>query len=168
MTQKEKIYLIHAPSIGDQFESWVKIQSKNAPVKIIVCADRPTLTEMFKVVELGAKAYCNSYMQKDNYLQMIRLIHDGQSWFPPQMLYETFKLANQLLSKSDTGDSLGELTKKEKEISLAVGQGHTNQKIADLMKISESTVKTHLTHIYKKLGVKDRVGLVLYMKTPQS
>lgn len=168
LTQKENIYLIHAPSIGDTFEIWVKRQTKNAPVKIIICADHPTLAEMVKVVELGAKAYCNSYMQKDNYLQMMRLIHEGQSWFPPQMLYETFKLANQHLSKNDSNSSLNELTKKEKEISLAVGQGHTNQKIADLMKISESTVKTHLTHIYKKLGVKDRVGLVIYMKTPQS
>lgn len=159
----DNIYLIHAPSMGKSYETWLKTHSEQRQLKCIVCADKPTLVEMLSVVNLGAKAYCNSFMQKDNYQQMLRLISEGQSWFPPQMLYETFKLAEQSVNKGDVEKSLSELTSKEKEISLAVGKGHSNKKIAELLKISESTVKTHLTHIYKKLEINDRVSLVIHM-----
>lgn len=163
ITTIENIYIIHAPSMGKSYEAWLKKHSAQGTLKCIVCADRPTLVDMLAVVSLGAKAYCNSFMQKDNYQQMLRLVAEGQSWFPPQMLYETFKLAEQSVNNKNAEKTLSELTSKEKEISLAIGKGHSNQKIAELLKISESTVKTHLTHIYKKLEIKDRVALVLHM-----
>ena len=56
------------------------------------------------------------------------------------------------------------LTAREKDIAHAVGEGKSNWQIADLYEISETTVKTHLSNIFKKLELKDRVGLVLYIK----
>ena len=52
------------------------------------------------------------------------------------------------------------LTEREIEILRAVADGNTNSAIADLLHISEATVKTHLVHIYTKLGVSDRAAAV--------
>ncbi len=154
--------------MGNAYIKWVENQNKIKPIKCIVCADKPTLIEMISVVSLGVRAYCNSYMQAKNYQQMIRLVNENQSWFPPQMLAETFKLAGQTVNNHNAENTLSDLTSKEKEISLSVGEGHSNQQIATLLNITESTVKTHLTHIYKKLNIKDRVALILHMRSSKA
>ncbi len=124
----------------------------------------PNIREMLECVRLGAKAYCNSHMAAVHYQQMFGLLENGQSWFPPRMLEETFKLAQQAVKPEPDSSSLNMLTNREKEIALAVADGKSNRQIADFLEISEPTVKTHLSSIFKKLDLKDRVGLVLYLK----
>ena len=55
------------------------------------------------------------------------------------------------------------LTAREVEVARAVAQGRSNKEVADLMFISERTVKAHLGSIFDKLGVRDRLQLVLHM-----
>jgi len=59
---------------------------------------------MLKCVRLGAKAYCNSHMVSAHYKQMLELLENGQSWFPPQMLDETFDIAKKATSPSKIQD----------------------------------------------------------------
>jgi RNA polymerase sigma factor (sigma-70 family) len=103
-------------------------------------------------------------MAQIHYRQMIDLVANGQSWFPPQLLEQTFDLARQAARKQPAAEALQSLTRREREIALAVGDGKSNRQIAELFEISEPTVKTHLTNIFRKLDLKDRVGLVLLLK----
>jgi DNA-binding NarL/FixJ family response regulator len=80
------------------------------------------------------------------------------------MLDETFRLAQQTVKPTQDQAKLEILTTREKDIAHAVGEGKSNRQIADLYDISEPTVKTHLTNIFRKLELRDRVGLVLYLK----
>ena len=143
---------------------WLLKQVSGKPIRVGVCSDLPNIREMLECVRLGAKAYCNSHMASLHYHQMLQLMENGQSWFPPQMLDETFRLAQQVASPSKNQEQLEILTAREKDIAFAVGEGKSNRQIADLFDISEPTVKSHLTSIFKKLELKDRVGLVLYLK----
>ena len=59
-------------------------------------------------------------------------------------------------------DSTSALSDKEKEIVLMIGQGFRNKEIAAKLYISESTVKTHLSHIFQKLGIKNRSQLISF------
>ena len=54
------------------------------------------------------------------------------------------------------------LTERELEIVRLVASGYKNKEVGATLTISERTVKTHLTNIFQKLGVRDRVGLVMY------
>ena len=56
------------------------------------------------------------------------------------------------------------LSSREGEIVAAVSEGLSNKQIGARLFVSEDTVKTHLSHIFKKLGVHDRVGLLLFAK----
>jgi DNA-binding NarL/FixJ family response regulator len=54
------------------------------------------------------------------------------------------------------------LTERELELVRLVASGYKNKEVGATLSISERTVKTHLTNIFQKLGVRDRVGLVMY------
>jgi DNA-binding NarL/FixJ family response regulator len=150
--------------MGQPCYSWLKQFTSKSPIKVGICSDLPNIREMLECVQSGAKAYCNSYMASVHFYQMIQLLDDGQSWFPPQMLEQTFKLAHKAANPAIFNNSLEHLTAREKEIALAVAAGKSNIQIASQFKIAEQTVKTHLTNIFKKLELKDRVALVLYLK----
>ena len=163
-SENDSCFLLHISSMELEVYEWLLKHVSGKPIPVGVCADLPNLREMLECVRLGAKAYCNSHMAALHYRQMIQLLEQGQSWFPPQMLEETFKLAQQSVKPTPAQKPLEMLTDREKEIALAVADGKSNRQIADLYEISEPTVKTHLSNIFRKLELKDRVGLVLYLK----
>jgi len=157
-------YLLHISGMELDCYEWLLRHVSGKPIPVCICSDRPNIREMLECVRLGAKAYCNSHMAKPHYQQMLHLIGQGQSWFPPRMLEETFELAQKAVKPAPNRTSLDMLTDREKDIALAVGDGKSNRQIADLYEISEPTVKTHLSNIFRKLELRDRVGLVLYLK----
>jgi len=160
----EQLYLLHISGMDLDCYEWLLKHVSGKPIRVGVCSDLPNIHEMLECVRLGAKAYCNSHMASLHYHQMLQLVENGQSWFPPQMLDETFRLAQQAANPARNQEQLEILTAREKDIALAVGEGKSNRQIANLYDISEPTVKSHLTSIFKKLELKDRVGLVLFLK----
>ena len=162
--QSDQIYLLHISTLDQECIEWMRLFGSDDKLSIAICSDRPDIEEMLECVDLGARAYCNSYMQQPLYEQLVRLLKSGHSWFPPQMLEQTFKLAKMAVKGKDSDALLKALTPREKEIALLVAEGHSNNNIAESIDISERTVKSHLTNIFKKLELKDRVALVIYLK----
>lgn len=160
----ESVHLLHVSSLTRDTYAWLKRFAATDGMRSAVCSDRPALVEMLECARLGARAYCNSHMAETHYYQLLQLVQDGQSWYPPHMLDETFRLARQAAGEAPKQADLDVLTGREREIAMAVADGKSNRQIADQLEISEPTVKTHLSHIFRKLEVRDRVGLVLYIK----
>lgn len=159
------IHLLHLTGMADACYEWLQQHVTGKPTLAALCSDRPNLQEMLEGVRLGARAYCNSHMAANHYYQMLQLIENGQSWFPPQLLDQTFELARQAAERAQPEvEALDDLTVREREIALAVGDGKSNREIAQHFEITEPTVKTHLGNIFRKLDVKDRIGLVLLLK----
>jgi len=80
--------------------------------------------------------------------------------------------ATSLLPPSELGnmddvDALGALSKREHEVFELLAHGMTNREIADTLYISETTVKVHVRHILKKLGVRSRTEAALVGATAQ-
>ena len=69
--------------------------------------------------------------------------------------------AGRLPSAYAANQALSKLTRRERQVLGLIAQGKTNREIAALLVTSQGTVKTHVTHIFRKLGVSDRVGAVL-------
>ncbi|MCP3688997.1 MAG: response regulator transcription factor [Gammaproteobacteria bacterium] len=159
-----RISLLHisSPELADL--DWMARCFRDTGRIIGVCSDSPDVVEMLECVEAGCRAYCNSYMQAGNYRQMLRLLANDQSWFPPNLLARALGLAQDSLKGKDTDALLQALTEREKEVAVAVSQGLSNKNISERFKISERTVKAHLTSTYAKLDLKDRVALVIYLR----
>jgi DNA-binding NarL/FixJ family response regulator len=161
--ENNQLHLLHLGCYKKDGLDWVRNQASRGAT-IAVCSDMPELAQMLESVQAGCKAYCNSYMQPGLYQQMFAALEAGQSWFPPEMLAQTFTLAQAALGVGSPPAQLQALTEREKEVAHAVAEGLSNRQIAQRCNISERTVKAHLTSIFKKLDIKDRVALVLQFK----
>ncbi|MCW8933647.1 MAG: response regulator transcription factor [Gammaproteobacteria bacterium] len=159
---KQDIFIVHAASFKRELEKWLNASTKKGAV-IAIAADEPELASLLEFTQWGVQGYFNSYMGVANYAQMTRLLANGQSWFPPTLLNQAFEIARSVTQPVSGGDPLEALTKREKQIALAVAEGQSNKLVATNCDITERTVKAHLTQIYKKLQVKDRVALVIYL-----
>ncbi len=154
------VYLVHSSSFSRELPAWLAPACKTGAV-LAIADENPDIAKMLKSTQAGVHGYFNAYMAAPHYAQMIRLLEHGQSWFPPALLREAFDLARASIPNVV---HLEKLTNREREIALAVAEGKNNKLIAEERNISERTVKTHLTHIFKKLDIKDRVSLVVYLK----
>ena len=161
----EHILISHISSCPESLtnlltEQW---QTGHPQVKVGVASDTPDLKEMLTLSKYGIKSYFNSYMADIHYQMMLRHLEEGQTWFAPELLSRALELARLNTETEKPQINLDSLTAREKDVALAVGQGMSNKRIADNLGISERTVKTHLTHVYEKLDLKDRVTLAIML-----
>jgi len=158
------VHLLHLSSLEEDCYHWLQRHALGKSVPVAVCSNLPDVGGMLECVRLGARAYCNSHMAALHYRQMLDMLANGLSWFPPALLDETFRLAQLAVQAPRAQPRIDSLTPRENQIAGYVAEGMSNGKIAELLKISEPTVKSHLTSIFKKLHLHDRVALVLLLK----
>jgi DNA-binding NarL/FixJ family response regulator len=97
----------------------------------------------------------------DNINKGLRLVFFGEYWLPRELLVESLRLARD----QSRGNQVAEtnlLTNREAQILNLIVSGYSNQNIADKLFISSNTVKTHVSNLYKKINVTNRVQAILW------
>ncbi len=129
---------------------------------ILVLSDLPNYLEGSELLALGIRGYGNSYMFRLHFEQAIAMLEGGNIWLYPGFMQE---MIGKMQSNSNNQEAvLSKLTDREQEIALHVSEGCTNKEIATQLNITERTVKQHLSHIFEKLDVTDRLSLALLLK----
>jgi DNA-binding NarL/FixJ family response regulator len=141
------------------------ISSNTLPENFIVLEKVPEIVTGKMLIAKGIKAYGNARMLKMHYLQMLETVAQHKIWTYPELTLALAKSA-QKNSISDDAQSLIEhrLTDKEKEVVYGILEGLTNDAIAHKLDITQRTVKAHISAIFSKLHVNDRVSLILLLK----
>jgi DNA-binding NarL/FixJ family response regulator len=160
-----QIVLVHAPSYAGELSDLVPRLAKRPGLTLGIAADTPRLEEMLLLTQHGICAYFNSYMADIHYQQMLELLTSGQTWFAPDLLARALELAHRSIDTGPEERLLEQLTPRQREIALAVAKGLSNKKISTAFGITERTVKTHLTHIYRTLELEDRVALAINLSS---
>jgi len=130
--------------------------------QVLVLTASDDREEHVRAFRLGAKGVVLKDSARQTLIQAIRTVCTGQLWMDPRM---SDALATELTRFESDATSAREdngLTERELEIVRLVASGYKNKEVGATLMISERTVKTHLTNIFQKLGVRDRVGLVMY------
>lgn len=138
---------------------------KDIPLPIIVLAAIPTFEECVGLVQSGVRGYGNRQMRPDNLAQAIGSVKEGQIWLPPAIISQLILTAvgtNRTIHQDDT--ILTRLSEREQEVARYVAKGMSNQQIADTIFVSLRTVKAHLSSIYEKTGLRNRLELGLRLK----
>jgi DNA-binding NarL/FixJ family response regulator len=116
-----------------------------------------------RAMQFGAKGYLLKDTSAEGLALAIRAVYKGHTHLGPELFPRTYGNASTLVSTKshDIIPEIAELTDREKEIFHLIGTGANNQEIAQALHISISTVKNHITHIFHRLKLRDRVQAAL-------
>lgn len=167
---QDSIYLTKTQTLDTDAIVFVHLQSFKSEIdtilqnlqntKIALLSDNPSFDEGYRYLRYNIKAYANSYMDKIHYEQLIGMLENNNNWFYPEF-------TNRLLSCAINHQTIATipeleiLSKKEQEVASLVAKSLKNVQIAQALNIKERTVKQHLSNIYKKLDIHDRVSLAM-------
>jgi DNA-binding NarL/FixJ family response regulator len=129
--------------------------------RVIVLTAAIDNRDLVRALRLGARGVVLKESAIDLLVKSIHHVHAGEIWLDSQMTAEVIN-AFSASSKSGTHCEKALITDREMEIVQLVAQGIHNKEIGKKLFISGQTVKNHLRNIFDKLGVSDRLELMLY------
>jgi DNA-binding NarL/FixJ family response regulator len=134
--------------------------------KFFLLSDLPSEEEGLAFLKLGIAGYGNTYISRPRIAEAVRVISAGGVWLGQkviqQLILETYSKAKEQAAPG-TEERLSGLTPQELKVAGLVAQGQSNLEIADGLKITERTVKAHLTSIYEKTKISNRLSLALLL-----
>jgi DNA-binding NarL/FixJ family response regulator len=135
----------------------IKLDKPDMPILILSTFDNPTY--IARAVALGASGYLLKGCTREELIQAIRTAAAGESaWTRDELRRVTGALATPRL----TADVEVPLTQRESEVLRQLAYGLTNKEIAQALHISYETVKEHVQHILRKIGVSDRTQAAVW------
>jgi DNA-binding NarL/FixJ family response regulator len=129
-----------------------QIRNEFNDVHVLVLTTYDTDADISRAVEAGATGYLLKDARREELFQAVRVAARGESVLSPGV-------ASRVLGKM-RAPAEEALSSREIEVLEAVARGLSNRAIARSLHISEATVKTHLVHVFAKLGVDDRTAAV--------
>ncbi|MFJ9566819.1 response regulator [Streptomyces fuscichromogenes] len=132
-----------------------ELTRQGARAKVLVLTTYDTDSDTLPAIEAGATGYLLKDAPREELFTAVRAAAQGRTVLSPAV-------ASRLVSAVRTPTAPGNepLSAREREVLTLVARGTSNREIARELFISEATVKTHLTHLYTKLGVNDRAAAV--------
>ena len=131
-------------------------------IRILVLSTFDEDEYIYQALQVGALGYILKSTPSHQIIDAIRALHGGVSQLGPTIALKVFaQLSPVLPTKLDHADSL---SRRELEILALLGQGRTNQEIAQSLFLSEGTVRNHISRILAQLGVHDRTQAALWAK----
>jgi two-component system nitrate/nitrite response regulator NarL len=169
---------LNVPNLNG-IKGMIEIQSLSSTTKIIVLTQTGNETERLLALEAGARGYCAPDIDMILMKKAVQIVQKGEIWAQRSTMLHVIKeltARNQYWERishnktaaklpSERESPLNDLTNREREIAMLVGQGSSNKQIATLLTIAEATVKAHLTVIFRKLGISDRLALAVLMNS---
>jgi DNA-binding NarL/FixJ family response regulator len=128
------------------------LRERGITARVLVLTTYDTDSDVLPAIEAGATGYLLKDAPREELLRAVRAAARGEAVLSPSV---ATRLMGQLRNPSKEP-----LSQRELEVLSLIAKGHTNREAAARLFISEATVKTHLLHIYSKLGVKDRAAAV--------
>jgi DNA-binding NarL/FixJ family response regulator len=141
-----------------------------APTGVVFIRDAKTLRPDVGIVSLkrrvdehqlraaldaGADACCLATTPGERLCKAIKVVADGATWLDAEISHALFHHPTQAL---EVTEPRLHLSPREHDILQLIVEGYSNEEIATLLQRSAPTVRTHLAHLYRKLGVNDRVS----------
>jgi DNA-binding NarL/FixJ family response regulator len=131
--------------------------------KVIATSSNPKDAEGIAALDAGCAGYCHAYTDGTTLRQIADVVLAGNFWIGPTLMQRLIRSANQAgaLVQTLPSDWSATLTQREKQIATLAAKGASNLDIATTCNISERTVKAHLSAVFDKLRVADRLQLTL-------
>jgi DNA-binding NarL/FixJ family response regulator len=147
----------------DGVEATRILSSEDEAIKILILTTFDIDEYVVEALEAGASGFLLKDIRADELIQAIRVVADGETLLAPSVtrrLLETFIRPRP--PASEQARELDGLTPTERKVLTLIGQGYSNSEIAARLFVADTTVRTHVRHIFEKLGLRDRVQAVVF------
>lgn len=123
----------------------------------------------WKLFKAGVKGFCLDTIPPEQIRRAVEAVWRGELWIRRQLVVRMQDELDMTMQEKKhieraVNTLLENLTRREYEIAILVGRGESNKQIARKLDITERTVKAHLTEIFRKLAISDRIKLALLVK----
>jgi DNA-binding NarL/FixJ family response regulator len=142
----------------DGIEATRRILSVRPEIRIVMLTFHSSPDPILDAIDAGAVGYLLKDAEPDEILRGVRAAARGESPLDP-------KAARALLTARTEGSRAAELSSREREVLVLLGAGMANKQIARRLGISEKTVKSHLTNVYRHIGVSDRTQAAMWAQS---
>lgn len=166
LQEQPDVVLMGLP-VMDGVESTRLIREKLPGTRVLILTTFDDDEYVIEALRLGAVGYILKDIPPEELISAIRTVHEGGVLIAPKV---AAKIAEKSAGAQDggksraTGDAppqwLQELSPREKEVLRLLAEGYDNREIAARLYLAEQTVKNHVSALYDKMGVKDRIHAI--------
>ena len=154
---------VRMPAV-DGLAATATIRALPDPPSVVVLTTFDTDDAVFRALEVGATGFLLKDTPPPELLRAVRLAATGDAMLSPAVtrrVINRFTALDHGQRRQAAVDQLRSLTDREREVLVEIGQGHGNAEIASHLYMSEATVKSHVSHLFDKLSVTNRVQLAI-------
>jgi DNA-binding NarL/FixJ family response regulator len=144
----------------DGLEATRRLLAEPAPPRVLVLTTFDLDTYVYEALRAGASAFLVKDAPPEQLVAAVRAVAAGEELFAPSVL-RRLVAAYVREPPDDAAEVLAPLTDRERDVLREMAAGLTNAEIAAALFLSPATVKTHVTRILTKLGLRDRVQAVV-------
>jgi two-component system, NarL family, nitrate/nitrite response regulator NarL len=133
------------------------------PARLLVLTGTADLEAHYCAMRMGAMGLVLKKRPADVLVKAIEKVYAGEVWLDRSAVARVLRgVSNGSGSEDADGARIASLTERERDVVAVIGEGLKNKQIAERLFISETTVRHHLSSIFEKLGVSDRLELLVY------
>jgi DNA-binding NarL/FixJ family response regulator len=144
----------------DGLQATRQILAADPSARVLVLTTFDLDEYVYEALRAGASGFVLKDDPPEQLLGAIRTVAAGDALLSPSV---TKRVIDQFsrLPRHEPPEELDELTEREREVLALIAEGRSNAEIGEALFISDTTVKTHVTHVLQKLGLRDRVQAVV-------
>lgn len=136
-----------------------KVQIKS---QLLLLGNIPSHEEIVSLMNAGARGYYDLNDPSDQLPEAIKIVNKGEIWLPRDKMSSIMDRIISVVGRDLKEKTLDQLTPTEFQVLRLIGQGKSNDEVAESLFISKNTVRSHIKSIYAKLDTHSRLQLALY------
>ncbi len=144
-------------------EAIEKIIGSDPQAKILVLSSMEDEERIVSAIQAGALGYFPKTAPRTYLLEAIRKVADGVPYMPAGITLKLFQGLRRIKSLQPVSDMQITLTSRQHEILSLLAEAYSDEEIAKLLHLEESTVRAHLHHILQRLGLRNRAQAIAYV-----
>lgn len=159
----DDIFILDLDSFETIEEILSYIENVHKSLNVIALVDSPKLAHGTLMIKKGCKSYIGKKTNKIIVTEVLNTVKDGNVWLYPELMNYIIKNITVTKDKTDNNNLLATLSSKELEVANLVALGNSNKEIATQLDVQLVTIKKHISSIFTKLKLKDRVALAIFI-----
>jgi NarL family two-component system response regulator LiaR len=150
------------PNMREICKAIREISKDQIKAQMLIVGTIPSHEEIVSLINVGARGYFDLNDPSSQLPEAVRVIHRGEIWLPRDKMSSIMDRIISVVGRDLKEKTLDQLTPTEFQVLKLIGQGKSNDDIANILFISKNTVRSHIKSIYAKLDTHSRLQLALY------